>query len=65
MFGTVGRATVILEHVLFVIKCFISNILPENVAEAKLEWEVQQDRKKAHLDRWGIVENEIEDPTPF
>ena len=63
--GRVCRATVVLEHLLFVIKCLLSNILPEDVPHAKLVWQVQQDKKDEQLKRWNIVENEIEDPTPF
>ena len=53
-----------LEHLLFVSVTFISNILPEDVPNAKLAWQIAEDKKKQQLDRWGIVENEQEDPTP-
>lgn len=53
-----------LEHVLFVAKTFIVNILPEDVPNAKLAWQIAENKKKQQLDRWGIVENEVEDPTP-
>lgn len=58
-------ATIILEHILLILKCFIANILPEEVSAAKLVWEVAENRKVEQLKKWGIVENEIEDPTPF
>ena len=63
--GVCGRATIVLEHVLFVLKCFIANMLPEDVFEAKLVWQVAEDSKAEQLSKWNIVENEIEDPTPF
>jgi hypothetical protein len=59
------RATVILEHGLFVAKSFLASILPEDVADAKLAWQVAEDAKKKQLKNWNIEENEIEDPTPF
>jgi len=58
-------ATVVLEHVLFVLKCFIANILPEEVADAKLVWQTAENIKGEFLEKWGIVEKELEDPTPF
>lgn len=62
--GAANRATIVLEHVLFVAKTFIVNILPEDVPNAKLSWQIAEGKKKKQLDRWGIVENEVEDPTP-
>ena len=59
------RATVILEHALFLAKSFLSSILPEDVAHAKLVWEVAEDRKRVQLKKWGIEENVEEDLTPF
>jgi hypothetical protein len=56
---------VILEHGLFVAKSFLASILPEDVADAKLAWQVAEDAKKKQLKNWNIEENEIEDPTPF
>ena len=50
---------------MLILKCFIANILPEEVSAAKLVWEVAENRKVEQLKKWGIVENEIEDPTPF
>jgi len=38
--------------------------LPEDVPNAKMNWQVAEDKKKQQLSKWGIVENEIEDPTP-
>jgi len=55
----------VLEHVLFVLKCFIANLLPDDVFEAKLVWQVAEDSKADQLRKWNIVENELEDPTPF
>ncbi len=54
-----------MEHGLFVAKSFLANILPEEVSDAKLVWQVAEDEKQRQLSKWGIVENEIEDPTPF
>jgi hypothetical protein len=56
---------VILEHALFVAKSLLSSILPQDVAHAKLVWEVAEDRKRVQLKKWGIEENVQPDPTPF
>eukprot|EP00960_Hanusia_phi_P051620 760907-Hanusia_phi.AAC.2 len=58
-------ATAVLEHMLIVIKIFISSYIPEESEKAKEEWEVQQEKKLAALDNWNIKENELEDPTPW
>jgi hypothetical protein len=47
-------ATIILEHVLFLCKLFVENIIPAEPTPAREAWEFQEKLKHQQLRYWGI-----------
>mmetsp|Transcript_12338 Transcript_12338/g.29538 ORF Transcript_12338/g.29538 Transcript_12338/m.29538 type:complete len:695 (-) Transcript_12338:94-2178(-) len=54
-------ATVILEHFLFIVRILVVNMIPEEPAAAKLEYETAVDRKLKYLKKWNVVEKPDEE----
>ena len=50
---------------MFMCKITIGHILPPDVQAAREEYEIAEHYKQTKLQKWGIVENEKEDPTPW
>ncbi len=50
---------------MFMFKITIGHILPPDVQSAREEYEIVEHYKQTKLQKWGIVENEKEDPIPW